>query len=139
MYKAGFASSQEAYEEAVFPLFETLEWLDLRLSKQRYLCGSRLTEADWRLFTTLVRFDWVYHGHFKCNLKRLVDFKHLWGYTLELAQQPGVAETINRQHIIDHYYGSHPQINPTAVRPIGPTLDFNEPHNLGHLHGLSLA
>lgn len=128
VYKAGFATTQEAYEEAVSDLFEALEKVERRLLKQRYLAGSRLTEADWRLFTTLVRFDPVYVGHFKCNLKRLVDFPALWGFTRELYQHPGVAETVNFSHIKQHYYRSHPTINPSGVVPLGPVLDWNAPH-----------
>ena len=128
VYKAGFATTQEAYEEAVMPLFETLDWLEQRLTKQRYLTGNQITEADWRLFTTLVRFDPVYIGHFKCNLRRLVDYPNLWAYTRDLYQQPGIAETINMAHIKNHYYCSHSSINPSGVVPSGPILDFNEPH-----------
>jgi len=129
VYKAGFATTQEAYEEAVFPLFETLDWLEQRLSQQRYLMGGRLTEADWRLFTTLVRFDPVYVGHFKCNIRRLADYSNLWAYTRDLYQHEGVADTINMHHIKDHYYGSHETINPTGVVPVGPELNLNEPHS----------
>ncbi|VUD69064.1 Glutathionyl-hydroquinone reductase YqjG [Thalassocella blandensis] len=129
VYKAGFATSQEAYEEAYTPLFETLDWIDARLAKQRYLCGSQLTEADWRLFTTLVRFDAVYYGHFKCNKKRIADYPHLWPYTRELYQYPGVAKTINLMHIKHHYYASHGTINPTGVVPLGPDIDFMQAHN----------
>jgi putative glutathione S-transferase len=128
VYKAGFATTQEAYEEAVFPLFETLDWLEQRFSQRRYLMGDRLTEADWRLFTTLVRFDPVYVGHFKCNIRRLADYPNLWAYTRDLYQHEGVAETINMHHIKDHYYGSHETINPTGVVPVGPELNLNEPH-----------
>ncbi len=128
VYKAGFATTQAAYQEAVTPLFETLAWLEQRLAKQRYLTGNRITEADWRLFTTLVRFDAVYVGHFKCNLKRLVDFPNLWAYTRDLYQQPGIGETINMFHIKHHYYVSHTNINPTGVVPSGPVLAFNQPH-----------
>jgi glutathionyl-hydroquinone reductase len=128
VYKAGFATSQEAYEEAVVALFATLDELEERLATQRYLVGDRLTEADWRLFTTLVRFDPVYVGHFKCNLRRLVDYANLWDYTRELYQIPGVAETVNFQHIKNHYYGSHKTVNPTGIVPLGPKIDFNEPH-----------
>lgn len=131
VYRAGFATNQEAYEEALGPLFETLAWLEARLSKQRYLLGDTLTEADWRLFTTLVRFDAVYVGHFKCNLKRIVDFPNLWGYTRDLYQHPGVAETINFQHIKHHYYESHSTINPTGVVPVGPEIDFAAPAGRG--------
>lgn len=128
VYRAGFASSQEAYEEAVVPLFESLAWLDERLATRRYLLGDAPTEADWRLFTTLVRFDPVYHGHFKCNLRRLVDFPHLWAYVRDLYQIPGVAETVDFDHIKRHYYETHRAINPTGVVPLGPEIDFAEPH-----------
>lgn len=129
VYKAGFATSQEAYEEAFDALFETLDALEQRLLRQRYLAGARLTEADWRLFTTLVRFDAVYHGHFKCNLKRLVDYPNLWDYTRELYQMPGVAETVDLFHIKQHYYGSHRALNPSGIVPKGPALDFTLPHS----------
>ena len=128
VYKAGFATSQSAYEEAVEPLFETLDWLEHRLANRRYLFGDRLTEADWRLFTTLVRFDPVYVGHFKCNLRRIVDYPNLWAYTRDLYQHGDVAETIDMHHIKHHYYASHDMINPTGVVPAGPRLDFWEPH-----------
>jgi putative glutathione S-transferase len=128
VYKAGFATSQEAYEEAVVPLFETLDWLEHRLSSRRYLLGDRLTEADWRLFTTLVRFDPVYVGHFKCNIRRLRDYPNLGAYTRDLYQHEGVAETIDMHHIKHHYYVSHEMINPTAVVPVGPELNLWEPH-----------
>jgi putative glutathione S-transferase len=128
VYRAGFASSQAAYEEAVVPLFETLDWLEDRLSKHRYLCGASITEADWRLFTTLIRFDAVYVGHFKCNLKRLVDYPNLSAYVRDLYQWPGVRETVNFDHIKRHYYGSHERINPTRIVPLGPLLDFDTPH-----------
>lgn len=128
VYKAGFATTQEAYEEAVIPLFETLDWLEQRLEAQRYLAGNQITEADWRLFTTLIRFDPVYVGHFKCNLKRLIDYPNLWAYTRDLYQQPGIAETINMSHIKNHYYGSHTSINPSGVVPLGPLLDLEAPH-----------
>jgi putative glutathione S-transferase len=131
VYKSGFATTQEAYEEAVLPLFETLDWLDERLSRQRYLCGDRLTEADWRLFTTLVRFDCVYHGHFKCNIRRIVDYPHLWAYTRELHQWPKISGTVNFQHIKSHYYQSHRSINPTGIVPLGPAIDFTVPHGRG--------
>ena len=124
VYKSGFATEQAPYEEAVTDLFDSLDWLENRLSKQRYLAGDQITEADWRLFTTLVRFDPVYVGHFKCNLRRIVDYPNLWAYTRELYQQPGVQETINMRHIKSHYYGSHDMINPTGVIPMGPVLDF---------------
>jgi glutathionyl-hydroquinone reductase len=131
VYKSGFATTQEAYEEAVLPLFETLDWLDERLSRQRYLCGDRLTEADWRLFTTLVRFDCVYHGHFKCNIRRIVDYPQLWAYTRELYQWPKIAGTVNFLHIKSHYYQSHRSINPTGIVPLGPAVDFTVPHGRG--------
>lgn len=128
VYRAGFATTQEAYEQAVGELFDALEKVERRLLKQRYLVGATLTEADWRLFTTLLRFDPVYNGHFKCNLKRLVDFPALWGYTRELYQYPGVSATVNMRHIKHHYYRSHTQINPTGVVPAGPLIDFEAPH-----------
>lgn len=127
VYKAGFATAQKAYEEAVSELFKTLDGLEERLSGQRYLTGDQITEADWRLFTTLVRFDPVYVGHFKCNLKRIVDYPNLWAYTRDLYQQPGVAETVNLHHIKQHYYVSHETINPTGVVPKGPEIDFSLP------------
>jgi glutathionyl-hydroquinone reductase len=128
VYKTGFATTQEAYEEAVRPLFATLDALEARLATHRYLCGERVTEADWRLFTTLVRFDAVYVGHFKCNLRRIVDYSNLWGYTRELYQYPHVKETVNFTHIKHHYYQSHRSINPAGIVPIGPDLDFMSPH-----------
>ena len=129
VYKSGFATTQEAYEEAIYPLFETLDWLDERLSTHRYLTGNQITEADWRLFTTLLRFDPVYVGHFKCNLRRLVDYPNLWAYTRELYQIPKIANTVNFKHIKGHYYQSHDSINPTAIVPVGPQIDFSTPHN----------
>ena len=131
VYKAGFARSQEAYDEAVTALFDTLDELEERLSAQRYLAGGRITEADWRLFTTLVRFDPVYVGHFKCNLRRLIDYRHLWPYARELYQHAGVAETVDFHHIKHHYYGSHESVNPTGIVPKGPLLDWAEPHGRG--------
>ena len=128
VYKSGFATTQAAYEEAVVPLFETLDWLEQRLSGQRYLLGDVLTEADWRLFTTLIRFDPVYVGHFKCNIRRLEDYPNLWAYTRELYQYEAVSETINMQHIKHHYYVSHTTINPSGVVPLGPELDLYIPH-----------
>ena len=128
VYKSGFATTQEAYEEAVVALFDTLDWLEERLSRKRYLVGDQITEADWRLFTTLVRFDPVYVGHFKTNLRRIVDYPNLWAYTRELYQTPGVRGTVNMHHIKQHYYGSHETINPSGVVPIGPVIDFDEPH-----------
>ncbi len=128
VYKAGFATTQEAYEEAVYPLFETLDWLDARLSERRYLLGDAVTEADWRLFTTLIRFDAVYVGHFKCNLRRIADYPHLSGYLRELYQWPGVAETVHFDHIKKHYYGSHKTVNPSGIVPAGPVLNLDAPH-----------
>ena len=128
VYMCGFATTQEAYEEAVTALFAALDQIDLRLSGSRYLVGETLTEADWRLFTTLLRFDPVYVGHFKCNIKRLVDYPNLWAYTRELYQVPGVADTVHMDHIKDHYYRSHGSINPSGVVPAGPEIDFTEPH-----------
>jgi len=128
VYKAGFAATQSAYDEAVEPLFGTLEWLEDRLTRRRYLVGGRLTEADIRLFTTLVRFDLVYYGHFKCNLKRIIDYPHLWAYTRDLYQTPGFAETVNRRHIQGHYYQSHRSLNPTGIVPFGPAIDFEASH-----------
>jgi putative glutathione S-transferase len=133
VYKCGFATSQEAYNEAFDALFKTLDEIEARLARQRYLAGARLTEADWRLFTTLVRFDSVYNGHFKCNLRRIIDYPNLWNYTLELFQIPGVSETVNLFHIKHHYYGSHETINPTRIVPKGPAIDFTIPHNRGRL------
>ncbi len=133
VYRAGFATTQKAYGEAVAALFETLDMLEERLARQRYLTGDRMTEADWRLFTTLVRFDPVYVGHFKCNVRRLVDYPNLWGYTRELYQVPGVAGTVNMDHIKNHYYGSHETINPTRIVPVGPDIDFTLPHGRDHL------
>lgn len=128
VYKAGFATTTEAYEQAFWPLFDMLDELEHRLSNQRYLLGSTLTEADWRLFTTLIRFDPVYHGHFKCNLRQIADYPHLSAYVRELYQWPGVAATVNMQHIKDHYYRSHATINPTGIVPAGPLLDLDRPH-----------
>ena len=131
VYRCGFATTQEAYDEAFGRLFATLDRLEQRLTTRRYLAGDTLTEADWRLFTTLVRFDPVYFGHFKCNLRRLVDYPNLWGYTRELFQVPGVAGTVNLDHIKRHYYVTHRAINPTGVVPRGPAIDFLEPHGRG--------
>ena len=131
VYKAGFATTQAAYEEAVMPLFETLDWIEGILADSRYLVGDRITEADWRLFTTLVRFDPVYNGHFKCNIRRIVDYPNLWGYTRELYQVPKVADTVHFDHIKGHYYQSHDMVNPTRIVPVGPELDFDEPHGRG--------
>ena len=129
VYRTGFATTQKAYERAYNSLFDALEHLETHLSKQRYLVGNRITEADWRLFTTLVRFDPVYHGHFKCNRRRLIDYPNLWSYTRELYQVDGVADTVNFDHIKTHYYGSHKMINPTGIVPRGPEIDFSAPHN----------
>jgi len=131
VYKAGFARSQEAYDEAAAALFETLDALEARLSGQRYLAGERITEADLRLFTTLVRFDPVYVGHFKCNLKRLVDYPNLWAYTRELYQHPDITPTVDFFHIKQHYYGSMETVNPSGIVPIGPQIDWTEPHGRG--------
>lgn len=128
VYKAGFATDQKVYEREVTALFESLDQLEDRLAGQRYLAGDRITESDWRLFTTLIRFDAVYHGHFKCNLRQLADYPNLWGYTRELYQWPGVAATLNLQHIKDHYYRSHDTINPNRIVPAGPILMLDEPH-----------
>lgn len=129
VYKAGFATTEAAYKEAVVTLFDALDTLEARLADQRYLLGDTITEADWRLFTTLVRFDAVYVGHFKCNIRRIVDYPNLWGYLRDLYQVPGIAETVNIEHIKAHYYTSHANINPTRIIPVGPVLDFNEPHD----------
>lgn len=128
VYKSGFATTQQAYEEAFEPLFETLDWLDERLGRQRYLVGDNVTEADWRLFTTLLRFDPVYFGHFKCNRRRIVDYPNLWPYLRDLYQVPGVADTVHFDHIKRHYYMSHKTINPTGIVPVGPEIDFWAPH-----------
>jgi len=128
VYKSGFATSQAAYEEAVSTLFETLDWLETHLTTNRYLLGAELTEADWRLFTTLIRFDKVYHGHFKCNVRMLKDYPNLWGYTRELYQWDGVRETVDFDHIVRHYYYSHTTINPYRIVPMTPDLDFDAPH-----------
>ena len=125
VYKAGFASKQEVYQEEVLNLFAALDELEERLEENRYLVGEQITEADWRLFTTLIRFDSVYHGHFKCNIKRITEYKNLWRYTRELYNWPGIAETVNFKHIKDHYYRSHKNINPTGIVPAGPELDFS--------------
>lgn len=129
VYKCGFATTQAAYDEAIVPLFDTLDWLDQRLSSQRYLTGNAITEADWRLFTTLIRFDPVYVGHFKCNIRRIADYPNLSGYVRDLYQQPGIAETVNMQHIKDHYYASHESVNPSRIVPAGPDTDFMATHD----------
>jgi len=128
VYKCGFATSQEAYDAAVGPLFDTLNWLEDLLSQHRYLLGDKVTEADWRLFTTLARFDSVYHLHFKCNRKRLIDYPNLWAYVRELYQWPGVADTVGMQHIVRHYHYSHDSINPSRIIPTNPILDWLAPH-----------
>ena len=128
VYRAGFATSQEAYDKAFDRLFNTMDELEDRLSGQRYLVGEQITEADWRLFTTLVRFDAVYYNHFKTNKKRLMDYPNLWAYTRELYQVPGVAETVNMDHIKYHYFASHRSINPAGIVPKGPEIDFMQPH-----------
>lgn len=129
VYRTGFATRQKAYEQAFDALFETMDLLEYRLSTRRYLMGNEITEADWRLFPTLVRFDPVYVGHFKCNKKRLMDYPNLWAYTRDLYQVPGIAETVNMDHIKYHYYGSHDMINPTGIVPRGPDINFNQPHH----------
>ncbi|WP_394841394.1 glutathione S-transferase family protein [Pendulispora brunnea] len=133
VYKAGFAATQLAYEVAVAPLFETLDWLDERLRNRRFLVASTPMECDWRLFTTLIRFDAVYYGHFKCNLRRLSDYPHLSAYARDLYQWRGVAETVDMNHIKRHYYMSHKAVNPTGIVPVGPLYDFNAPHGRSHL------
>ena len=133
VYKAGFATTQAAYEEAANALFTTLDSLEERLSSQRYLVGPKVTEADWRLFTTLVRFDPVYVGHFKCNRRRLIDYQNLWGYVCDLYQTPGVADTVDLYYTKQHYYGSHSTINPTGIVPIGPDVDYAATHDRARL------
>ena len=129
VYRAGFATSQDAYEEAARGIFATFDQLEERLSRQRYLAGKAITEADWRLFTTLVRFDAVYYGHFKCNLRRVADYPNLSNYLRDLYQVPGIAETVSIEQIKRHYYGSQLKVNPTGIVPIGPLLDFTLPHD----------
>jgi glutathionyl-hydroquinone reductase len=129
VYRAGFATSQAAYEEASRALFAVLDEVEQRLSRQRYLVGKDITEVDWRLFTTLVRFDAVYYSHFKCNLRRIIDYPNLSNYLRDLYQQEGVAATVNMDHIKRHYYGSQRHVNPTGIVPLGPQLDFSAPHN----------
>ena len=131
VYRCGFARTQTAYDEAVGALFGTLDWLEDRLAKSRYLVGERITEADWRLAPTLFRFDAVYHTHFKCNRNRISDLPNLWAYARELYQWPGVADTVRPDHFINHYFRSHESINPHRIVPIGPRLDWNEPHRRG--------
>ena len=127
VYKAGFATTQAAYDAAVHLLFDTLDWLDAHLARRRFLCGDAVTEADWRLFTTLVRFDAVYVGHFKCNIRRLTDYRTLWAYARDLYAQPGIRETVSFDHIKRHYYMSHPTVNPHGIVPAGPLLDWGAP------------
>ncbi len=131
VYKSGFARTQQAYEQAVFPLFDTLDWMEDILSRHHWLAGDEMSEADLRTFVTLIRFDPVYHGHFKCNRARIVDYPNLWGFTREIFQLPGVAETVNLAHIKNHYYGSHESVNPTGVVAIGPDLDYIAAHGRG--------
>lgn len=127
VYRAGFATAEDPYREAAEEVFATLDWLEDRLAGRRWLLGDRITEADWRLWTTLLRFDAVYHGHFKCNRRRIVDYPEVWDYARALFQWPGVAETVDFDHITRHYYGSHRTINPTGVVPIGPAMDWRAP------------
>ena len=131
VYKAGFATTQAAYDAAVGPLFDSLDWLEQRLSTHRYLMGDTITEADWRLWTTLIRFDMVYHLHFKCNRKRMIDYPNLMGFTRELFQRDGVSATVQMDHIVRHYHYSHDMINPNRIIPINPLIDFNAPHGRG--------
>jgi glutathionyl-hydroquinone reductase len=131
VYKCGFATTQAAYDDAVHPLFDSLDWIEEVLTKNRYLVGDTLTEADWRLFTTLVRFDNVYHLHFKCNRRRIIDYPNLWAYTRELYQMQGVAETVKIDHIVRHYHYSHETINPNRIIPINPNIGFSAPHGRG--------
>lgn len=128
VYKAGFATTQAAYDKAVGPLFDSLDWIEGVLAKNRYLTGDRVTEADWRLFTTILRFDCVYHTHFKCNRRRIIDYPNLWGWAREMYQWPGVADTVHWDHITRHYYFSHDTINPHRIVPIGPDTDWTQPH-----------
>ena len=128
VYKAGFATSQDAYDDAVHPLFDSLTWLESILENNRFLAGDKLTEADWRLFTTLARFDLVYHTHFKCNHKRLIDYPNLWAYTRQLYQHADIAETVHFDHIVRHYHFSQTTVNPHQIIPINPTVDFTAPH-----------
>jgi glutathionyl-hydroquinone reductase len=131
VYRTGFATTQEAYEDAFASVFAALDELEARLARQRYLAGKEITEADWRLFPTLIRFDAVYYSHFKCNLRRIVDYPNLWNYLRDLYQQPGVAATVNMDHIKRHYYGSQRHVNPTGIVPVGPALAFLSPHDRG--------
>ncbi|MDO5648626.1 glutathione S-transferase family protein [Paracoccus sp. (in: a-proteobacteria)] len=131
VYKAGFATTQAAYDKAIHPLFDSLDWIEGILSRHRYLTGDQLTEADIRLFTTILRFDAVYHTHFKCNRARIVDYPNLWAWARDVYQTPGVADTIHWSHITRHYYYSHDTVNPHRIVPIGPVLDWSEPHGRG--------
>jgi putative glutathione S-transferase len=133
VYRAGFATTQQAYEEAVWPLFETLGWLNARLAGRRYLCGDRLTEADIRLVVTLLRFDLVYYSHFKCNARRIADYRHLAAYARDLYQLPGVAATFDPGHVKRHYYESHRTLNPSGIVPVGPGVDFGAAHRRARL------
>jgi putative glutathione S-transferase len=128
VYRAGFATTQEAYEEAATAVFEALDKLEGRLATRRYLTGDRLTEADIRLFTSLIRFDPVYHGHFKCNRRRIVDYPNLWGFVRDVYQTPGISDTVHIDFIKRHYYGSHANLNPSRIVPIGPELNYETPH-----------
>jgi putative glutathione S-transferase len=139
VYRAGFATTQAAYEEAFIELFAELDTLETRLGKQRYLAGEYLTEADWRLFTSLIRFDAVYYGHFKCNLRRIEDYPQLCNWLRELYQWPGVAQTVNLEQIKQHYYGSHRNLNPSGIVPSGPALDFGRQHDRTRLPGQGVA
>lgn len=131
VYRCGFATTQAAYEEAITPLFDTLDWLEDILARKRYLTGAQITEADWRLFTTLIRFDPVYVGHFKCNIRRIADYPNLSNYLRDLYQQPGISRTVNMEHIKRHYYESHTSINPSRVVPKGPDINYETPHDRG--------
>jgi glutathionyl-hydroquinone reductase len=131
VYRAGFATAQDAYDEACTTLFETLDAMEERLARQRYLIDNQMTEADWRFFCTLIRFDAVYYSHFKCNIRRIADYPNLSNYLRDLYQQPGIAETVSIDHIKRHYYGSQRHVNPTGIVPLGPTLDFTAPHDRG--------
>jgi putative glutathione S-transferase len=133
VYRAGFAKTQSAYEEAFRNLFDALDDIEDMLGERRYLAGGQVTEADWRLFTTLVRFDAVYYLHFKCNWRHIWDYPNLSNYTRELYQMPGIAGTVSLEHIKNHYYGSQPQVNPTGIVPLGPQIDFNAPHDRARL------
>jgi putative glutathione S-transferase len=135
VYKSGFATTQDAYEENVYPLFDTLDWLEGLLGERRYLVGEDFTEADIRLFTTLIRFDAVYVSHFKCNLRRLIDYPNLWAYTREIYQHPKIRPTVNFEHIRKHYFVSHTTVNPTGIVPAGPVVDYDQAHDRSHLAG----